>query len=130
MLYDSGKRQVGKVRNGIREFKRDPLKAASDGFPGFDEKILALYAKGMTTRDIQEIVKDLYDIDVSPTLVSEITADLDQEVTACRSRRLDPVWPIVYLDGIIVHVRGENGRVRSTRRRSGGRSRSSAGRRP
>ena len=78
---------------------------------GFDEKILALYAKGLTTRDIQEIVKDLYGVDVSPTLVSEITADLDAEVTAWRQRRLEPVWPIAYLDGIVVHVRGENGRV-------------------
>jgi len=78
---------------------------------GFDEKILALYAKGMTTRDIQEIVKELYGVDVSPTLVSEITTDLDREVTEWRTRRLDAVWPIVYLDGIIVHVRGENGRV-------------------
>jgi putative transposase len=79
--------------------------------PGFDEKILALYAKGMTTRDIQEIVKDLYDVDVSPTLISEITADLDAEVTAWRTAPLDPIWPIVYLDGIVIHVRGENGRV-------------------
>ena len=78
---------------------------------GFDDKILALYAKGMTTRDIQEIVQELYGVDVSPTLVSEITTDLDQEVTAWRTRRLDAVWPIVYLDGIVVHVRGENGRV-------------------
>jgi putative transposase len=78
---------------------------------GFDEKILALYAKGMTTRDIQEIVKDLYGVEVSPTLVSEITADLDKEVSEWRTRRLDGVWPIVYLDGIVVHVRGENGRV-------------------
>jgi transposase-like protein len=79
--------------------------------PGFDEKILALYAKGMTTRDIQEIVKDLYGVDVSPTLVSEITADLDVEVTAWRTRPLEAVWPIVYFDGIVVHVRGANGRV-------------------
>jgi putative transposase len=78
---------------------------------GFDEKILALYAKGMTTRDIQEIVKELYDVDVSPTLISEITADLEAEVTAWRTRQLDPVWPIVFLDGIVVHVRGANGRV-------------------
>jgi transposase-like protein len=78
---------------------------------GFDEKILALYAKGMTTRDIQEVVKDLYGVAVSPTLVSEITADLDAEVTAWRQRKLEPVWPIAYLDGIVVHVRGENGRV-------------------
>jgi transposase-like protein len=79
--------------------------------PGFDEKILALYAKGMTTRDIQEIVRQLYDVDVSATLISEITADLDAEVTAWRTRPLEPVWPIVYFDGIVVHVRGANGRV-------------------
>jgi transposase-like protein len=79
--------------------------------PGFDEKILALYAKGMTTRDIQEIVRDLYGVDVSATLVSAITADLDAEVTSWRTRRLDPVWPIVYFDGIVVHVRGSSGRV-------------------
>src|SRR5262245_30911462 len=78
---------------------------------GFDEKILALYAKGLTTRDIQDIVKELYGVEVSPTLVSQITADLDAEVTQWRLRRLDPVWPIVYLDGIVVHVRGESGRV-------------------
>jgi putative transposase len=79
--------------------------------PGFDEKILALYAKGMTTRDIQDIVRDLYDVDVSATLISEITEDLDAEVTAWRTRPLEPVLPIVYFDGIVVHVRGANGRV-------------------
>src|SRR5688572_14827487 len=79
--------------------------------PGFDEKILALYAKGMTTRDIQQIVQELYGVDVSANLISEITSDLDGEVTAWRTRTLDPVWPIVYFDGIVVHVRGTNGRV-------------------
>jgi putative transposase len=79
--------------------------------PGFDEKILALYAKGMTTRDIQEVVQELYGVEVSPTLISDITADLDAEATAWRSRPLEPVWPIVYFDGIVVHVRGANGRV-------------------
>lgn len=79
--------------------------------PGFDEKILALYAKGMTTRDIQEIVQELYGVEVSAVLISEITADLDAEVTAWRTRPLQAVWPIVYFDGIVVHVRGVNGRV-------------------
>lgn len=79
--------------------------------PGFDEKILALYAKGMTTRDIQEIVRELYGVEVSATLVSEITADIDAEVTAWRTRPLASVWPIVYFDGIVVHVRGASGRV-------------------
>lgn len=79
--------------------------------PGFDEKILALYAKGMTTRDIQEILRELYGVEVSPTLISEITGDLDEGVKAWRTRPLEPVWPIVYFDGIVVHVRGANGHV-------------------
>lgn len=79
---------------------------------GFDEKILALYAKGMTTRDIQDIVKQLYDVEVSPTLISEITADLDEEVKAWQTRRLDAIYPILFLDGLVVHIRGESGHVR------------------
>jgi putative transposase len=79
--------------------------------PGFDEKILALYAKGMTTRDIQEVVQQLYGVEVSATLISEITADLDAEVTAWRTRTLEAVWPIVYFDGIVVHARNDDGRV-------------------
>ena len=65
----------------------------------------------MTTRDIQEIVQELYGVEVSATLISEITVDLDAEVTAWRTRPLESVWPIVYFDGIVVHVRGANGRV-------------------
>jgi putative transposase len=65
----------------------------------------------MTTREIQEILRELYGVDVSATLVSEITADLDAEVTVWRTRPIEAVWPIVYFDGIVVHVRGANGRV-------------------
>jgi transposase-like protein len=101
--------QTPRDRNGT--FEPQLIPKHQRRLPGFDDKILALYAKGMTTRDIQDIVQELYGVDVSPTLVSEITADLDAEVTAWRTRRLDAVWPIVYLDGIVVHVRGENGRV-------------------
>ena len=78
---------------------------------GFDEKILALYAKGMSTRDIQDILQKLYGVEVSPTLISEVTAAIGEEVTAWRTRPLEPVWPIVYFDGIVVHVRGANARV-------------------
>lgn len=79
---------------------------------GFDEKILALYAKGMTTRDIQDIVKQLYDVEISPTLISEITADLDEEVKTWQTRRLDAIYPILFLDGLVVHIRSESGQVR------------------
>lgn len=79
--------------------------------PGFDEKVLALYAKGLTTRDIQDLVRELYGVEISPTLISEITADLDAEVKEWQTRRLEAVWPIVFLDGIVVHIRGESGHV-------------------
>jgi putative transposase len=79
---------------------------------GFDEKILALYAKGMTTRDIQQLLKELYGVDVSPSLISEITTSLDAEVKAWQTRRLENVYPLVFLDGIVVHVRSESGQVR------------------
>jgi putative transposase len=108
---DLGKIMIATPRDRDGTFEPQLIPKHQRRLSGFDEKILALYAKGMTTRDIQEVVKELYDVDVSPTLISEITADLDAQVTAWRTRQLDPVWPIVYLDGIVVHVRGVNGRV-------------------
>jgi transposase-like protein len=78
---------------------------------GFDDKVLALYAKGMSTRDIQELVKTLYGVELSPTLISSLTDAVDDEVTAWHSRPLEAVFPIVYFDGIVVHVRGASGRV-------------------
>lgn len=100
---------IPRDRNGT--FEPQLIEKHQRRLAGFDEKILALYAKGMTTRDIQDIVKELYGVDVSAALVSEITADLDAEVKRWQTRRLDPVWPIVYLDGIVVHIRGESGQV-------------------
>jgi putative transposase len=106
-----GERTLDPPRDRNGTFEPQLIAKHQRRLTGFDEKILALYAKGMTTRDIQDVVKELYGVDVSPTLVSEITADLDAEVTSWRQRRLDAVGPIVYLDGIVVPVRGDNGRV-------------------
>jgi transposase-like protein len=108
---DLGELTIATPRDRNGTFEPQLIGKHQRRLPGFDEKILALYAKGMTTRDIQEIVHELYDVEVSATLVSEITSDLDAEATAWRSRPLEPVWPIVYFDGIVVHVRGANGRV-------------------
>jgi transposase-like protein len=108
---DQGELTIATPRDRDGTFEPQLIGKYQRRVPGFDTKILALYAKGMTTRDIQEIVRELYGVEVSATLVSEITADLDSEVTAWRSRPLEAVWPIVYFDGIVVHLRGENGRV-------------------
>jgi putative transposase len=108
---DLGKLTLDTPRDREGTFEPQLIPKHQRRLAGFDEKIFALYAKGMTTRDIQEVVKELYGVEVSATLVSQITADLDAEVTAWRQGRLEPIWPIVYLDGIVVHVRGDNGRV-------------------
>jgi len=109
---DLGKLPLDIPRDRNASFAPQLLPKHQRRLAGFDEKILALYAKGMTTRDIQEIVKELYGVEISPTLVSEITADLDEEVKAWQTRRLDAVYPILFLDGIVVHIRSESGHVR------------------
>lgn len=108
---DLGELTIATPRDRNGTFEPQLIGKHQRRLPGFDEKILALYAKGMTTRDIQEIVQELYGVEVSAPLISEITADLDAEATAWRTRAMEAVWPIVYFDGIVVHVRGANGRV-------------------
>lgn len=75
-----------------------------------DSKILTLYAKGMTTRDIAATFKEMYDVDVSHALISKITEGVMEEVIAWQNRPLDSVYPVLYLDCIVVKVR-ENKRV-------------------
>jgi len=78
--------------------------------PDFDEKILALYAKGMTTRDIQAHLEEMYGVEVSPTLISQVTRAVQEEITLWQNRPLDEIYPIVYLDAIRIKVR-QDGRV-------------------
>jgi transposase-like protein len=70
-----------------------------------DDQILTLYAKGMSTREIVETFKEMYDADVSPTLVSKVTERVLERITEWQSRPLDPLYCIVYLDCIVVKIR-------------------------
>ncbi len=79
---------------------------------GFDEKVIALYARGMTTREIQGHLKELYKVEVSPSLISSVTDAVLEDVKAWQGRPLDAVYPIVYLDAIHVKVRSR-GHVRT-----------------
>ena len=79
---DLGELTIATPRDRAGTFEPQVIGKHQRRLPGFDEKILALYAKGMTTRDIQEVVQELYGVEVSPTLISDITADLDAEATA------------------------------------------------
>jgi len=72
---------------------------------GFDEKILSLYARGMTVREIQSHLEEMYGAEVSPTLISAVTEAVVEEVKAWQARPLDTLYPIIYLDCIHVKVR-------------------------
>jgi len=70
-----------------------------------DEKILSMYARGMTTRDIQGHLQEIYGVEVSPTLISNVTEAVAEEVRAWQNRPLEGVYPIVYLDALQVKIR-------------------------
>ena len=74
---------------------------------GLDERILSLYARGLSTRDIQAELQEFYDALVSPTLISEVTDSVLSEVKAWQQRPLDALYPVVYLDCIFVKLRVE-----------------------
>lgn len=80
---------------------------------GFDDKILSLYARGMTVREIQAHLEEMYGTEVSPTLISSVTDAVIDEVKAWQARPLDAVYPIVYLDCIHVKIRDGSVRVKA-----------------
>ena len=80
---------------------------------GFDDKILSLYARGMTVREIQAHLEEMYGAEVSPSLISSVTDAVADEVKAWQSRPLNPIYPIVYLDCIHVKVREGTVRVKA-----------------
>src|ERR1700674_4795567 len=81
-------------------------------FTGFDDKIISMYARGMSTREIQGHLEEIYKVEVSPTLISNVTEAVMEEVKIWQSRPLDSVYPIVYLDALVVKIR-ETGHVRN-----------------
>lgn len=70
-----------------------------------DRQIIALYSKGMTTREITATIKEMYDVDISPTLVSHVTDSVIEDVRQWQSRPLDSLYPVVFMDGIVLKVR-------------------------
>jgi len=129
--YDPAGKNSGNSRNGLTkkivkgEFGEVELDAPRDRngsytpeiirknqtrFEGFDDKILSLYARGMSTRDIQAQLQDLYGVEISSTLISNVTEAVSEDVKAWQNRSLDAVYPIVYLDAIVIKIK-ENKQV-------------------
>ncbi|KAM3104227.1 IS256 family transposase [Phormidesmis sp. 146-33] len=105
-----GEAEIGVPRDRESEFEPILIKKGQTRFDGFDDKILSLYARGMTTRDIQAQVQELYGVEVSAGLVSNVTNAIEEERKAWQNRSLDRLYPIVYFDALVVKVRSD-GRV-------------------
>jgi putative transposase len=95
-------------RNG--SFEPQLIPKRQKYFEGFDDKILAMYARGMSVRDIQSCLLDMYKVDVSEGLISQATEGIMEEVKAWQNRPLDNIYPIIFLDCIVVKSR-EEGKV-------------------
>ncbi len=96
VLTDTGAMQVSIPRDRQCRFDPQPIAKYRRRLPGFDEKVIALYARGMTTREIQAHVRELYGVDVSPELVSKVTDAVHDEVREWQSRPPDTICAIIY----------------------------------
>ncbi|MAP25508.1 MAG: IS256 family transposase [Methylophaga sp.] len=102
---EDGTIDLSAPRDRDGSFEPQLVKKHQRRFTSMGDKILSLYAKGMTTREIQATFKEMYDADVSPTLISKVTEAVIDEVIEWQSRPLDAIYPIVYLDCIVVKIR-------------------------
>lgn len=110
LLSDDGEIEITTPRDRDGTFEPQLIKKNQTRITQMDSQILSLYAKGMTTREIVATFKEMYDADVSPTLISKVTDAVKEQVAEWQNRPLDAIYPIVYMDCIVVKVR-HNGSV-------------------
>lgn len=105
-----GQLQIDVPRDRNSEFEPQLIKRGQTRFDGFDDKIISMYSRGMTCREIQAHLQEIYGVEVSPDLISTVTDAVIDEVRTWQARPLDPVYPILYLDALQVKVK-DQGRV-------------------
>ena len=101
---DHGELDISVPRDRDGSFEPSLIKKGQRRLTGMDDQILTLYAKGMTTRDIAATFKEMYDVEVSHGLISKVTDAVNDQVNAWQNRPLDRLYPIMYLDCIVVKV--------------------------
>ena len=111
---DHGQVEITVPRDRESSFEPVIVKKGETRLTALDVQILSLYAKGMSTRDIVDTFQEMYGADISPTLVSKVTESVLEKVIQWRSRPLDEVYPILYLDGIVIKVRQDKQVIRKT----------------
>lgn len=107
---DHGDMEISIPRDRQSDFEPQIIPKGQRRFTGFDDKILSMYARGMTVRDIQGHLTDIYNVEVSPDLISTVTDGIMDMVREWQNRPLDGVYPIMYFDALRMKIRDE-GRV-------------------
>ena len=112
VLTDDGPVHIEVPRDRDGAFEPQLIGKHQRRFTGFDDKIVAMYARGMTVREIQAFLAEMYSVEVSPDLISSVTDAVMSEVTAWQSRPLETMYPVVFFDALRVKIR-EDAVVRS-----------------
>jgi putative transposase len=107
VVTDTGKIELEVPRDRQASFDPQLIAKYQRRFPGFDDKIVSMYARGMSTREIVGHLRDLYGIDVSPDLISAVTDAVLEEVTAWQARPLEATYPLIFFDALRVKIRDE-----------------------
>ena len=102
-----GTAEIAIPRDRQGEYEPQLIGKHQTRFDGFDEKVIALYSRGLSTRDIEAMLQDLYGVKLSAGMISQITNQVEAELKAWQNRSLDAVYPIAYLDALVVKVRHE-----------------------
>ena len=107
VLTDDGPLALAVPRDRDGSFEPRLIGKHERRFTGFDDKVVALYARGLTVREIQAFLAEMYGVDVSPDLISTVTDAVVAEVTAWQARPLEPMYPVVFFDALRVKIRDE-----------------------
>jgi putative transposase len=107
VLTDDGPVPIDVPRDRAGTFEPQLIPKHARRFTGFDDKVIALYARGLTVREIQAFLKEMYAVDVSPDLISTVTDAVVAEVAAWQTRPLEPLYPVVFFDALRVKIRDE-----------------------
>ena len=107
LLTEDGEVEISVPRDRAGTFEPQLVAKGQTRLDGFDDKILSLYARGMTVREIQGHLSEVYGVDVSPDLISRVTDAVLDEVREWQNRPLDPVYPVIFFDALRVKIRDE-----------------------
>jgi putative transposase len=107
VVTDTGRIELEVPRDRQATFDPQLIAKYQRRFPGFDDKVVSMYARGMSTREIVGHLRELYGVDVSPDLISAVTDAVLEEVAAWQARPLEPVYPLVFFDALRVKIRDE-----------------------